>query len=73
MDEIVEKYQALEREYLGLQEMLAFVLNAVGEKVMVAKATVQQGLPDGTQIQIDDDLAGDQFVFYLIYPEQEAE
>ena len=55
----------LRRENRAVQEMLAQVLNALDEKVYVAKATMGN-LPDGTQIRIDDD--GDNFVFYVEKP-----
>lgn len=60
-----EDYEALQRELIGTQEMLALVLKAVGEPVVVTKAIMTEGLPPGTQIQIDDDIIGNRFVFSL--------
>lgn len=55
----------LEKELTATQEMLAFVLQSVGEEVLVTKEQIANGLPEGTQIQVDDDLARDAFVFGL--------
>jgi len=60
-----EERDALKRELIGTQEMLAFVLKEVGEPVVVTKESLQEGLPEGTQIAIDDDLEAEVFVFSL--------
>lgn len=59
---------ALRRENRAVQEMLAQVLNAIGEPVFVDKSNMGN-LEDGTAIRIDDDMQGDRFVFYLEAPE----
>lgn len=58
----------LRRENRAVQEMLAQVLYAVGEPVLVNKETMGN-LPDGTAIKIDDDIVNGQFVFSLEVPE----
>lgn len=69
MSEAAEKRIAeLERELRGVQEMLALVLNEVAEPVVVSKATMRSGLPDGAQIKIDDHIEEDAFVFSLEVP-----
>ena len=69
MSEAAEKRIAeLERELRGTQEMLALVLNEVAEPVTVPKETMRKGLPDGTQIRIDDHLEENAFVFSLEVP-----
>lgn len=56
---------ALARELRGTQEMLAHVLLAVNEPVVVEREMVERGLPDTVQIRIDEDLEKESFVFYL--------
>lgn len=58
---------ALQRELLGLQEMLAMVLRTVGEPVVVTKAALAGGFRDGTQIGIDE--TDEAFVFSLDEPD----
>lgn len=60
-----EKIAGLERELLATQEMLAFVLAALDEPVVVSKDFIKNGLGEGVQIVIDDDEAKNAFVFYL--------
>lgn len=60
----------LERELRGVQEMLALVLNTVGEPVTVTKEAMRAGLPNGAQIRIDDDITADAFVFSLEVPSE---
>jgi hypothetical protein len=60
-----ETIASLERELIGTQEMLAFVLKAVGEPVFVSKQSITRGLGDHAQIQVDDDIERDGFVFTL--------
>lgn len=59
----------LSRELQGTQQMLGHVLQSVGHPVFVSKAVLQEGIPDGAQIRIDDDVAGDRFIFSLDVPE----
>ncbi len=61
-----EERDALRRELIGVQEMLAFVLQEVGEPVVVTKETLQKGIPAGTQIAVDDDVQNEAFVFHLV-------
>lgn len=63
---IEEERDALRRELVGTQEMLAFVLKAVGEPVVVPKEEVASGLGDNVQIAVDDNMAENAFVFSLI-------
>lgn len=63
-----EERDNLRRENRAVQEMLAQVLNAVGEPVFVNKDDMGN-LKDGTAIRIDDDVEGNRFVFYLEAPE----
>jgi hypothetical protein len=61
--------ERLKREARGYQEMLAQVLQSVGEPVVVNKEQMQRGMPNGTQISVDDDIQREQFVFSLVFPE----
>lgn len=61
-----EERDALKRELIGTQEMLAFVLQAVGEEVVVPKKVLSDGLPENAQIAVDEDLSRDAFVFSLV-------
>jgi hypothetical protein len=65
---IEEERDALRRELIGTQEMLAFVLQKVGP-VVVDKETIKQGLPKDAAISIDDQLTEGAFVFSLVVPE----
>lgn len=60
-----EKIAQLERELVGVQEMLAFVLKTVGEEVVVPKEALSRGLGQNVQIKVDDDAQRDAFVFSL--------
>ncbi len=55
----------LERELRGTQEMLAFVLKAVGEPVIVTRESITAGL-GAAQISVEDDIERDCFVFKLV-------
>lgn len=59
-----ERIAQLERELIGTQEMLAFVLSQAGE-VVVPKEAVARGLGPSVQIRVDDDAQREAFVFYL--------
>lgn len=59
----------LRRDLRATQEMLAHVLLAVGEPVEVTKANLDNGLPDGSQIRIDDNVDLGSFFFYVELPE----
>lgn len=50
-----KKFDDLERDYMMLQQTLALVLFEIGEPVTLLHQTVVQGLPEGTQIFIDED------------------
>lgn len=60
----------LQRELQVNVEMLAFVLMAVGEPVVVTKEMLAQGLPSNLQIRIDEDLERNTFIFYLAEAEE---
>jgi len=60
-----EKIAQLERELVGVQEMLAFVLKVVGEEVVVPKELLKRGLGSSLQIKVDDDSQREAFVFSL--------
>lgn len=68
VEQLETERDALRRELIGVQEMLAFVLNEVGT-VVVSKETLQKGLPEDTQIAVDDDAEQNAFVFHLVVPE----
>lgn len=63
-----EELESLRKELRGTQEMLAMVLKSVGEPVVVTKSLLADGLPDGTQIRVDESLADESFVFSLEFP-----
>jgi hypothetical protein len=65
--------EALQRELMGAHEMLAFVLDAVGEDVVVSKEALKRGLGPEVSIRIDDDLQSDAFVFGLDRGEDASE
>ena len=65
-ESLEEERDALRKELIGTQEMLAFVLKTIGEPVVVTKETLDNGLPPNTQIAVDDDIAKNAFVFSLI-------
>ena len=68
IETLEEERDALRRELRGTQEMLAQVLYAVGSTVEVTKEILALGLPDGTQIKIDDNVKDEKFVFSLEFP-----
>lgn len=61
-----QRIAELERELMGTQEMLAFVLAAVGEPVEVSKELLDSGLPENATIAVDDDVQRELFVFSLV-------
>ena len=61
--------EELLRELRGTQEMLAQVLQVIGEPVMIPKENIARSLPEGTEIKIDDDVQRDAFVFSLEVPD----
>ena len=63
--ELEEQLGEARRESLGLQEMMAFVLKAIGEDVVVPKSLVKEGIEAGVQIKVDDNATLDAFVFGL--------
>lgn len=54
-----------QKENRGTQEMLALVLQEVGEPVIVGKEVVKRGIPAGYQILIDDNGPAEAFIFSL--------
>lgn len=65
-----EELSSIRRELEGTQQMLAQVLKAVGEPVIVTKESLAAGPPPGTQIRIDDNIQLEAFVFYLEEPHE---
>lgn len=63
VEKLEAERDALRRELIGVQEMLAFVLQEVAEPVRVSKETLKQGLSNNLQIAVDD--TDDAFVFSL--------
>lgn len=57
-----------QRDVIGYQEMLGHVLEAVGGKVEVTKEQLTRGHPKGRQINVDDVVERDVFVFRLEDP-----
>lgn len=55
----------LERELIGMQEMLFFVLQSVGKPVEVTKETMVATDRKDQMINIDDDIKRDVFVFSI--------
>jgi hypothetical protein len=68
--ELEEVIQEQQRELIGVQEMLALVLKAVGQDVYVTRETINEGLPAGTQIKVEEDFQRNAFVFGLEYPDE---
>jgi hypothetical protein len=60
-----QKIAELERELRGVQEMLAFVLQAAGP-VVVTREALENGLPANAQIAIDDNMMTEEFTFSLV-------
>lgn len=56
----------LRRELIGVQEMLALVLYSLGEPMVLTKEFIQNGLPEGAEIRIDENLQEECFVFSLV-------
>lgn len=61
-----EERDALRRELAATTEMLAHVLYAVGEPVVVTEAALTRGLPNNAQIAIDNNVKDNAFVFSVI-------
>lgn len=62
VEQLETERDLLRRELVGVQEMLAFVLKETGP-VVVSKQSLAEGLPEGTQITVDDE--AEAFVFGL--------
>jgi hypothetical protein len=67
-EELEEERDALRRELIGTQELLAFVLQQTGP-VVVDKETIKKGLPKDAVISVDDQLHESAFIFSLVMPE----
>lgn len=65
-----ETLDDLRRELLATQEMLAHVLVSAKEPVVVTKEQLENKLPEGTQIRIDDNVETGSFVFYVEFPDE---
>jgi len=68
-----DKVAKLERELLGMQEMLFFVLQAVGEPVEVTKENMVATNRKDQMINIEDDILRDVFVFSIAQVPSEVE
>lgn len=68
MSQDVDNYanEAVERELRGLQEMLYFVLESVGEPVVVTKEQLKNGAGPDKMINIEDDVENGRFVFSIV-------
>jgi hypothetical protein len=62
---------ALTRELRGTQEMLAHVLLAINQPVVVTRELVERGIPENLRIQIDDNIETDTFTFYIVDEDQD--
>lgn len=51
------------RSQIAAEEILGFVLLAIGEPVVVPKALLTNGIPKGATIKIDEHVEDDSFVF----------
>lgn len=69
VEQLENERDALRRELIGVQEMLAFVLLEIGEPVIVSKKMLADGLPEGVQIAVDDNAEEEAFVFSLVEAE----
>ena len=67
VEKLEAERDALRRELIGTQEMLAFVLQEVGLPVAVSRESLDAGLPEDAQIAVDDN--GDGFLFSLVTAE----
>lgn len=65
-DAAEKKIDELERELLGLQQMLYFVLTEIGEPVVVTKERLERGIEEDTMLNIDEDIQTDSFVFSVV-------
>jgi len=63
MTENVEALEATEKRAQAAEEMLGFVLLAVGEPVVVPKELIKNGIPKGATIAINEIVDEDAFVF----------
>lgn len=59
-NELVEEAQRSQR---AAEEILGFVLLAIGEPVVVSKELLKEGIPGGATIKIDEHLDEEAFVF----------
>lgn len=56
----------LEQQILALQAMLFFVLQEVGEPVVVSKEIMEKPIPDDLTIDVDLDETGTAMVFQIV-------
>jgi len=63
MSEIDEQIIEANKATQAAQEMLGFVLLAVGEPVIVPKQLIHTGIPTGATIAIDENIAEGAFIF----------
>ena len=63
MSEIDEQIIDAQKRQQAAEEMLGFVLLAVGEPVVVPKQLIREGIPTGATIAIDENIADEAFIF----------
>lgn len=61
--EIDERVQEAQRSQRAAEEILGFVLLAIGEPVVVPKSLLTNGIPAGATIKIDEHVEDESFVF----------
>lgn len=57
---------SMERELSGLQEMLYFVLDAVGSPVVVTKKRLKEGIRGDQMISVEENMDDESFIFSII-------
>jgi len=60
-----KKIDELERELLGIQEMIYFLLQDAGEPVVITKEVLQRGIDGDKMISVVEDNKKNAFVFSL--------
>lgn len=57
-----------EKELYAMQTILGMVLHKIGEPMVITHEEVVNGLPDGTQIFIDEDPQSLEHTLGIVYP-----
>lgn len=58
-----DEYNAALKSKQAAEEILGFVLLAIGEPVIVPKSLLANGIPKGAEIRIDEHVEDETFVF----------